>query len=123
MGKEGLPILSSTSTIYTYGRGKAEAKSKSGKEVSPLGKRWPFTLAYFIVGFVGITLVSFGPSYGLSKYVGLGILVLAISTNLFPHRPRKTRLLPASAFFVLGETGFFLSAFWQSGMAPFISIS
>jgi hypothetical protein len=75
-----------------------------------------------IVGFVGITLADFGPSYGISKYVGLGILVFSIGINLYPQRPRKRRWLAVGTFFVLGETGFLLPAFWQNGAIPFISM-
>jgi hypothetical protein len=89
------------------------------KGVTFLSKRW---LAYMIVSLVGCALTSFGPGYGISEYVGLGILMLAFTILLFPQRPRKRRWLASGTFFVLGEMGFLLPAFWHSGMTPCISI-
>ena len=92
------------------------------KEVALLSKRWPFRLAYWIVALVGLSLTSLGPGYGIPKYVGLGIFVLALTILLFQQRPRKRRWLAVGAFFALTETGYLFLALWGNGMGFWLGL-
>ena len=85
-------------------------------------KRWPFTLAYYILALPGIILYIWGPDYGISKYVGWSVMPLAFAIMLFTQRAPKRRWLVVSMFFVLEEIGFLLPAFWQVDIAFWVSV-
>jgi hypothetical protein len=92
------------------------------KEEPILSKQWPFTLAAIILLIVGATLVIFGPGLGVSEYAGWSLLPLAYAISLYPQRAPKRRWLALGTFFVLAEIGFLLLAFWNGGIALWVSI-